>query len=104
MILPSFTQRYIGRHYVTLLICKTLVVYRFYCMTLYQSQTRRQVIKRGCLLLLCEYQIYFIECVENIRIFMSAQHQLKFRCFNSRDEIYLVITKKSKFSFYFILF
>ena len=27
-----------------------------------------------------------------------------FDVFNSRDEIYLVFTKKSKFSFYFILF
>ena len=27
-----------------------------------------------------------------------------FNVFNSRDEIYLVFTKKSKFSFYFILF
>ena len=30
---------------------------------------------RGYLLFLGEYQIYFIECVENIRIFMSAQHE-----------------------------
>ena len=27
-----------------------------------------------------------------------------FGVFNSRDDIYLVFTKKSKFSFYFILF
>ena len=34
-IFSSFTQRYIGRYYITLLICKSQVVYRFYCMTLY---------------------------------------------------------------------
>ena len=43
-ILPFFTQCYNGRHYVTLLICKPLVVYRFYCMMLYHSQTQRHVI------------------------------------------------------------
>ena len=31
-----------GRHY---LICKPLVVYRFYCMVLYHSQTRRHMIQ-----------------------------------------------------------
>ena len=46
------------------------------------------------LFFLGEYQIYFIECVENIRIFTSAHSDV----FNSRDEIYLVFTKKSIFS------
>ena len=32
-LLPSFMQGYNGHCYVTLLICKTKVVYRFYCMT-----------------------------------------------------------------------
>ena len=32
-------------------------------------------IDRGYLLFRGEYQIYFIRCVENIRIFMSAQHE-----------------------------
>ena len=40
----SFTQRYNGRHSVTLLICKPLVVYRFYCMSLYHLQTQRHLI------------------------------------------------------------
>ena len=44
-ILPSFMKCYKGSHYVTLLICKPLVVYRFYCMALYHSQRRRHVIK-----------------------------------------------------------
>ena len=43
-ILPSFTQRYNERHYITLVVCKPLVVYRFYCMVLYHSQPRRHVI------------------------------------------------------------
>ena len=51
-------------------------------------------INRGYLLFRGEYQIYFIECVENIRIFMSAQHERNFGVFNSQDEIYLVFTKK----------
>ena len=32
-------------------------------------------INRGYLLFLGEYQIYCIECVENIKIFTSAQHE-----------------------------
>ena len=36
--------------------------------------------------------------IENIRILMNAQHELRFRCFNSRDEIYLVFTKKWNFN------
>ena len=32
-------------------------------------------IYRGYLLFLGEYQIYFIECVENIRIFTSSQQE-----------------------------
>ena len=32
IFLLSFTQRDNGRFYVTLLICKVLVVYRYYCM------------------------------------------------------------------------
>ena len=44
-ILPSLEQCYNGRHYVALRICKPLVVYQFYCMVLYHSQTRHHVIK-----------------------------------------------------------
>ena len=40
-ILPFFAQHYNGRHNV-----KPLVVYRFYCMALFHSQTRRHVIKQ----------------------------------------------------------
>ena len=39
MILSSCTQRCYGRK-----IDKPLVVYRFYCMALYHSQTRRHMI------------------------------------------------------------
>ena len=41
---------------------------------------------------------YISSSVEIIRIFTSAD------VFNSRDEIYLVLTEKSDFSFYLILF
>ena len=39
-------QRYNGRHYITLLICKPLVVYRFYCMVLYHTQTQQYIKNR----------------------------------------------------------
>ena len=62
-------------------------------------------IYRGHVLILGEYQINFIECVENNRIFMSADTSKNSDIFNSGDEIYLVFSeKKSKFSFYFTLF
>ena len=35
---------------------------------------------------------------------MRSTNENNFDVFNSRDEIYLVFTKKSKFSFYFIFF
>ena len=35
-------------------ICKPLVVYRFYCMALYHSLTRRYVIRQGIASLLVE--------------------------------------------------
>ena len=38
-VLASLTQRYNGRHYVTLLNLYTLVVNQFYYMALYHSQT-----------------------------------------------------------------
>ena len=50
IILSLFTQRCYGRHHVSRksITCKPLVVYRFYCMLLYHSQslsqTRRHVI------------------------------------------------------------
>ena len=50
------------------------------------------VCDRGYLLFLGEYQIYFIECVENSDVS------------NTQDEIYLMFTKKKIFFFYFILF
>ena len=43
-ILQSFAQFYNELHYKKLKICKQLVVYRFYCMALYHSQTRRHLI------------------------------------------------------------
>ena len=41
MISSSCTQRCYGRHNVSI---KPLVVYRFYCMALFHSQTRRHMI------------------------------------------------------------
>ena len=65
-------------------------------------------INRGYLLFLGEYQIYFIECVENIRIFRSAQYSsvkiLMFSTHEMKYIWYICIYRKSKFSFYFILF
>ena len=46
MILSSCTQRCYGRNNVSR-IDKPLVVYRFYCIALYHSQTRRHVIMRN---------------------------------------------------------
>ena len=55
-----FTQYYNGRHFVTLLICKPLVVYRFYCMALYHSQTRRHMIKDIKSMFLFLYKVDFL--------------------------------------------
>ena len=57
-------------------------------------------IYRGYLLFWGEYQIYFIECFENIRIFTSAQHQWKFRCFQlTRWNIFGIYRKQVNFLF-----
>ena len=40
----NLMQRYNGCHYIYYEICKPLVVYRFYCMSLYHSQTQCHVI------------------------------------------------------------
>ena len=62
-------------------------------------------IYRGYLLFWGEYQIYFIECVENIRIFMSAQHEWKFRCFQlTRWNIFGIYLKKVNFLFILYFF
>ena len=46
-----------------------------------------------------------IECNENISIFMSAKHEWKFECFHyTRWELLWYSQKKSKFSFYFIVY
>ena len=45
MILSLCTQRCYGRHNVSRKSIKPLVVYRFYCMVLFHSQTRRHMIK-----------------------------------------------------------
>ena len=50
-ILPSFTQRYNERLYVTLLTYLPLVVYLSYCMAFYPSQTRRHVIAKTMVLM-----------------------------------------------------
>ena len=47
---------------------------------------------RGYLFFWSEYQIYFIECVENISIFTSEIDDI----FNTWDEIFLVFTEKKK--------
>ena len=48
-------------------IDKPLVIYRFYCMALFDSQTRRHMIKKG--MLLCETKVkgmtIFFKYVEN---------------------------------------
>ena len=47
-----------------------------------------------------EYQKYFIECVENIRIFTSAKHEWKFWCFqHPRWNIFGIYRKKVNFLF-----
>ena len=49
------------------------------------------------------YQIYIIECVENINIFTSAQHELKFWCFQlTRWNIFGI--HREKVNFLFILY
>ena len=45
IILPLCAQRCYGRHYIFPKIDKPLVVYRFYCMALFHSQTRRHMIR-----------------------------------------------------------
>ena len=48
---------------------------------------------------------YILSCVLKTSEFSWVRSTNEnFDVFNSRDEIYLVFTKKSKFSFYFILF
>ena len=57
-------------------------------------------IYRGYLLFWGEYQIYFIEWVENIRIFTSAQHEWKLLCFQlTRWNIFGIYRKKANFLF-----
>ena len=46
-----------------------------------------------------------IECIENISIFTSAKHEWKFECFHyTRWKLLWYSLKKSKFSFYFIVY
>ena len=59
---------------------------------------------RGYLLFLGEYQIYFIECVENISIFRVSSTSEIGDIFNTWDEIFFVFTEKEVnfiFIFYF---
>ena len=63
-ILRSFMQCYKGHHFVTLIICKPQVVYLFYCMALYHSQTQRHVING------------FQFCLQACRL-MTTQHLSK---------------------------
>ena len=44
IILSLCTQRCYGRHNISRKLIKPLVVYRFYCMALFHSQTRRHMI------------------------------------------------------------
>ena len=83
-------HRYNERHYVKLLVCKPLVVYRFYCMALFHSQTRRHEIKRGYLLFSGEYQIHFIECGEKISIFHECVAQVKMLIFSPHEIKYIL--------------
>ena len=81
-----------------------LVVYRFYCMALFHSQTRRHTINRGYLLFWGEYQIYFIKCGEKTSIFHDCIARVKMLIFSPHSMKYIwYLPKKSKSSFYFIL-
>ena len=51
-VLSSFTQWYNERLYVPFLICKPLVVYRFYCMALYHSLRQGHVQIKWCVLVI----------------------------------------------------
>ena len=51
--MPYFTERYIMNDISYVLICKPLLVYRFYCVAIFHSQTPHHVIIRG----ICTYGI-----------------------------------------------
>ena len=50
------------------------------------------------------YQNYFIQCVENIRIFMRAQHEWNISMFQNHEMWYIWYLLTNRLSFYFILF
>ena len=55
---------------VITLVCKPLVVYLFYCMTLYHSQRRRHLIKK--LFLQAQCPDFVSACQKNIKIFKAV--------------------------------
>ena len=84
------------------------MVYRFYCMALIHSQTRRHMINRGYV-----YNIYFFSAntkyisssaVKKISIFHECVARVKMLIFSPHEMKYIwYLPKKSKFSLYFIL-
>ena len=57
IILSLCTQHCYGRHNVSPLIYKPLVIYRFYCMALFHSQTRRHMVMINILI---DYKVLLI--------------------------------------------
>ena len=74
--MPSFMQHYNVSNYVTLLY---LVVYRFYCMALYHSNTQRHVINNCLSVISC--QSYFC-CSLGFQSLLKSEHSLK-ACFDN---------------------
>ena len=85
-------------HIISLYIDTTLIALIFSMIPLLRIKYR------GYLLFWGEYQIFFIECLENISNFTSALHELNCWYFqHTRWNIFGIYRKKSKFSFYFFL-
>ena len=78
MIEPRHEHLYTGNNYMHTLAKRVdideIYFIRFYTIC-HGKKSSEKEINRGYLLFWGEHQIYFIECVENIRIFMSAQHE-----------------------------
>ena len=75
-------------------------------MTLFHSQTRRNVIKghRGFLLFEVNTKNISLSALKTSEFSRVRSTIENFYVFNSRDDIYLVFTEKSKFSFILYFF
>ena len=79
-----------------------LLVVRFSCKNWDQIFTSRY---RGYLLFCCEYHKHCYRVNENISIFTRAKHEWKFECLHyTRWKLLSYSLKKSKFSFYVIVY